>query len=320
MNEQELSAVLTRAGERLDPDVAALVAGGVRRGRRRRRRASATVALGAATVLALGGIAWQSAPGGGGRRAEDLAVATSPSSPDDQRRLPPDDVLVERLLDHLPEGEVTDVTTEASGGGPDSPIQRGLEISLLLDGVRVEVRLGDMSIDPTRWARFVAPGSMPEGCDASLVDADKATWHEAMRTASENAPTFSSPEEVELTPEQECVSWVSRKREQRCAAKPACLAKRTTYSAKETCGAPECRELADGSWLWPRTGDGGDGSDTSGFRGNWAGLFAPDGWMIDVAAFNSPDPDAGRPRVLRDDPPLSLDQVSALATAAFWFD
>ena len=61
---------------------------------------------------------------------------------------------------------------------------------------------------------------------------------------------------------------------ERCAASPACTARRTTYSAEKTCGAPECRPLPDGSWLWLRSGDGGDGSDTSGFTANWSGVFA----------------------------------------------
>jgi len=324
MNEHELTAVLTRAGEQLHPDVTALVAGGARRGRRRRRRRRATTAaaLGAATVLVVGGLAWQGVPDGD-RRGQDPAVATASAppgdQPGDQRALAPDDVLVERLLDHLPDGEVSDVTTTPVGDEPGSPFLRGLEIALLLDGEAVEVRIYDMSLDPTRWTRDPARPK-PDGCDASLVEADKETWNRAVRAAEANAPTFSSPEEVRLTPEQECISWARLARDRTCADSPSCLARRTAYSPKEACGSPECRELPDGSWLWPRSGDGGDGSDTSGFTGNWAGLFAPDGWMVDVAAFNSPDADARGARVTSAQPPLSLDELTALATADLWFE
>ncbi|TNM37438.1 hypothetical protein FHP29_16560 [Nocardioides albidus] len=323
MNETELTTVLERAAERLDPDVAGLVAGGMRRGRRRRRRAVALSALGTAAVLVLGGVAWQAGLGGDDRTAQDPAVAISPRTPNDQRSLAADDVLVQRLLDHLPDGEVTDVTTTPVSDEPDSPFQRGLEIGLDLDGAAVEVRIYDMSIDPARWAP--APGPRPDGCDASLVDADKKTWNQAIRTARPPDRTVDRTDvpltrEVELTPEQECISWVSMARERKCAETPACLAKRTAYSAEKACGTPDCRELADGSWLWPRSGDGGDGSDTSGFMGNWAGLFAPDGWMVDVSAFNTSDPEPRAPDVIADEPPLTLDQVTALATADLWFE
>lgn len=83
------------------------------------------------------------------------------------------------------------------------------------------------------------------------------------------------------------------------------------FSARRACGTPECRRLADGSWLWERSGDGGDGSDTSGFTANWSGLFAPDGWMVDVSATNRHD--TGQPV-------LDLDRLTALATADLWFE
>ncbi|GAA1502508.1 hypothetical protein [Nocardioides humi] len=315
MNEHDLTTVLERAADRLDPDTAALVADGARRGHRRlrRRRMLTAATLGTVTALTVGGLAWQSGLGTGDRTGRDPAVATtSPGAltPENQRPLPPDDVLVQRLLDHLPDGEVTDVTTMPRADEPDSPVQPGLEISLLLDGAAVQVSISDGSVDPEAWARSLDPGLKPEGCDASLVDADKATWNQAIRNV---AP---SPK---VTPEMACISWVSRKREQKCAVDPVCLAERTAYSPKRDCG-PDGRQLPDGSWLWPRSGDGGDGSDTSGFMGNWAAICSPDGWMIDVAAFNSPDPEAGRPEVIAEAPPLSLDEVTELATAGFWFE
>ncbi|WP_436699981.1 hypothetical protein [Nocardioides sp. BYT-33-1] len=324
MNEHELSTVLERAADRLDPDVTALVAGAAQRGRSRlrRRRAVTVAALGTTAVLIVGGLAgqpWQ--PGGDDTAADPATAAPGPLTPENQRTLPSDEVLVQRLLDHLPDGAVTGVTTTPMFDEPDVPYERGLEISLLLDGAAVEVRVSDGSADPDAWARSLEPGPKPDGCDASLVDADQRTWNQAARNAGENAPTFSSTEEaltVGLTPEQECISWASRAREQKCAADPACLAKRTAYSPKRRCG-PEGRQLPDGSWLWPRSGDGGDGSDTSGFTGNWASICTPDGWSIDVSAFNSPDGDARGHEVIAGEPPLSLDQVTALATAGFWF-
>ncbi|WGX95413.1 hypothetical protein [Nocardioides sp. L-11A] len=312
MNEHELSTVLERAADRLDPDVAALVAGAAQRGRSRlrRRRAATVAALGTAAALIVGGLAGQPWQSGGDTVADPATVAPGPLTPENQRTIPDDDALVQRLLDHLPAGEVTDVTTTPMFDEPDAPYERGLEIGLLVDGAAVEVRISDGSADPEAWARSLEPGAKPEGCDASLVDADQRTWNQAMRSI-EPGP--------ELTPEMICRSWVSIKREQKCAADPVCLAKRTAYSPKKSCG-PEGRQLPDGSWLWPRSGAGGDGSDTSGFTGNWASICTPDGWSIDVSAFNSPEPEEGEPKVVSDEPPLSLDQVTELATAGFWFE
>ncbi|MDQ6525455.1 hypothetical protein RB608_17675 [Nocardioides sp. LHD-245] len=336
MNEHDLTTVMERAAERLDPDVADLVAGGARRGRRRLRRRRATVGVSGAVVgaLAVGAVAWASAPGGG--TARDLPVATPPTAAittpsGDQRALADDDVLVRGLLDRLPGGEVTDLEVQPVFDEPGSPYQRGLEIGLRLDGAAVQVRIYDGSVDPEGWARSVEPGQKPEGCDASLVDADKETWSQAIRDAAKTATDVTGfdranppPELPPRSPEQACISWASRMREQKCAADPTCLAKRTAYSPKKSCG-PDGRQLPDGSWLWPRSGDGGDGSDTSGFTGNWAGICTPDGWSIDVSAFNSTDsegfdPDGGRSTVIADEPPLSLDQVTELATAGFWFE
>jgi hypothetical protein len=327
MNESQLTALLSRAGERLDPDVSSLVAGGTRRGRRRRRRSAAALALGTAAVVTLGGgVAWQAGPRGADRVAQDPNVATSPSTPstqDSQRALPPADVLAQRLLDHLPDGEVREVTTTPTFDGPDAPYERGVEISLLLDGAAVEVRVSDGSIDPEAWARQLDPGPLPEGCDASLVDADEDTWRQAIQHAAGTATEVTGvdrdhlEEPPLLSPAQACVSWVSVKREQKCAASPQCLAKRTAYSPERICG-PDGHRLPDGSWLWPRSGDGGDGSDTSGFQGNWASLCRSDGWVVDVSAFNSPDPDGGA-KVTGEEPVLGLQQVTDLATAAFWF-
>lgn len=321
MNENELTTVLERAAERLDPDVAGLVAGGTLRGRRRRRRAAAVAALGTAAVLVLGGVAWQAGLAGD-RVAQDPAVATSPRTPDDQRSLVADDVLVARLLDHLPDGEVSDVTTTPRSDEPDSPVMRGLEIKLVLDGAAVVASVSDGSLDPDAWARHLAPGPRPDGCDASLVDADAKTFNQAVRDAGRTARTYTSIDEALAagpTREQTCISWVSGKREQKCAESPACLARRTAYSPKRDCG-PDGHQLPDGSWLWPRSGDGGDGSGTSGFKGNWATVCSPDGWMVSVSAFNTPDADAGDPKVTRAEPPLTLDQVTALATADLWFE
>ncbi|WGY00748.1 hypothetical protein QI633_19685 [Nocardioides sp. QY071] len=268
MNEHDLTDVLTRAGGRLDPDVAALVAGGTRRGRRRirRRRGLAVAVGGAATAALVGAVAWQSSLGA--TTARDVATtrptppAPTPAraaglTPDDQRSLAPDDVVLERFLRHLPGGRISDLRT-IPVDDPDHVSQHGLEINLRLDGADVEVRLYDMSPDPEQWRQVAsrAPGN------------------------------------------------------ERCAASPACTARRTTYSAEETCGAPECRPLPDGSWVWPRSGDGGDGSDTSGLTANWSGVFAPDGWMVDVSATNRAD--AGEPL-------LSLDQLTELATSDIWF-
>lgn len=321
MNENELTMVLERAAERLDPDVEALAAGAVRRGRRRRRRATAVAALGTATVLVLAGVAWQAGLGGD-RVAQDPTVATSPGTPDDQRSLVPDDVLVQRLLDHLPDGDATGVTTTPVFDEPGSPVLRGLEIKLLLDGAAVVFSVSDASLDPDAWARQLAPGPRPDGCDASLIEADTKTFNQAVRDAGRTAPTYSSVEEAMAagpTPEQTCITWVSQKREQRCAESAACLAKRTAYSPKRNCG-PDGHRLPDGSWLWPRSGDGGDGSDTTGFQGNWASVCSPDGWMVSVSAFNTPDADAPDPEVTSPEPPLTLDQVTALARADLWFE
>jgi hypothetical protein len=328
MNEHELSTVLERAADRLDPDVTALVAGAAQRGRSRlrRRRAVTVAALGTTAALIVGGLAgqpWQ--PGGDDTAADPATAAPGPLTPENQRTLPSDEVLVQRLLDHLPDGAVTGVTTTPMFDEPDVPYGRGLEISLLLDGAAVEVRVSDGSADPDAWARSLEPGPRPDGCDASLVDADQKTWNQAIRDAAKTATDVTGFDRADpppalppRSPEQECISWASTAREQKCAADPVCLAKRTAYSPKRSCG-PEGRQLPDGSWLWPRSGDGGDGSDTSGFTGNWASSCRTDGWTIDVSAFNSPDPEEGRPEVIADEPPLSLEQVTELATAGFWF-
>ncbi|GAA3547764.1 hypothetical protein [Nocardioides daeguensis] len=268
MNENQLATVLSRAGERLDPDVEALVAGAARRGRRKVRRRGAAVAVGGAVAgLVVGAVAWQGSLGATTAHDRTATRPTPPAptpawagglTPDNQRSLAPDDVVLERFVRHLPGGRISALRMTPIDD-PDRVSQHGLEINLRIDGTDVEVRLYDMSSDAERWAEVARrlPGN------------------------------------------------------KHCAASPACTARRTTYSAEKTCGAPECRPRPDGSWLWPRSGDGGDGSDRSGFTANWSGLFAPDGWMVDVSATNRDN--AGEPL-------LSVDELTALATADLWFE
>ncbi|MCW2797381.1 hypothetical protein [Nocardioides sp.] len=75
------SSLLDVATRDLDPDIDALVAGGVARGRARRRRRTAGTALVAAAVAGIAGLGVvASLSGADGTHAEDLSVATSPGS------------------------------------------------------------------------------------------------------------------------------------------------------------------------------------------------------------------------------------------------
>jgi hypothetical protein len=244
MNQSELTAVMERAGARLQPDVDALVAEGVRRGhRRRQRRLTVSVAAGAVVILGLGSAV---IPGAADVGAGVDPIAVTPADPvstsADQRALATVDVVRGRVLDLFAERQLGYIAYEPIALGPGSGMLDGYEMTTQVDGASVSLTAGDFSRDGT------------------------------------------------------------------------------DYSPARACDFPGCHELTDGSWLWLRSGDGGDGvANSFGFRANWATVFTVDGWMLTVEATNSVDPDAGRPDVVSEQPVLSRQEVEALATSDIWF-
>jgi hypothetical protein len=145
MNEHEMTALMERVGEVLDPDVGVLIARGTARGRaRRRRRAVGAVVTGVAGVVVVGALSYASVPDGQGAEAEDAPVASAPTpSSDDRasqapRQFGPDPAKMGWVLGDLLVGNVTQRRAWHERLSDSSGFQAG---SVLLDGAKVTVRL-----------------------------------------------------------------------------------------------------------------------------------------------------------------------------------
>ena len=247
MNEPEISDVLTRSADRLDPDVDAILAASEARGRTsvRRRRIGA-----AAAAVALVGIVTATAPqwNGGGDRGRDSLVSQLPDSVG-QRKLADADTIRARLADALPDGDVADLTVRAYDDGG------GVDVSLRFDGDRVEIE-AERSLPPGYFAED--PGPKPQGCDESqFPEGHGVDAIEALRdmTAHDGASA-------------RCLNWVSASRESACVTSASCWDRfyarfLSGNPCLETPGRAGCTQLADGSWLYARSRRSAEGETVS---------------------------------------------------------
>lgn len=307
MNESDFTTLLERGSAGLDPDVERLVSGARTRGRStvRRRRLGAGAA---AVVLAIVAGAMVTT---GSDRDGGADVARSPESAEapmrfrgPQRALAPRSDIRRRLLEMLPAGRVTEVTVRAYPPSDRSGFGPGVEVSLLLDGAEVGLHLTDQTIDAEDW-RPPEPGARPAGCDPSWTD---ARGRRLGRLA----------EQVDDDPAgRACLDWVVATQTFACSTSTACTNRRFARVQLDLC--PPCERQPDESWLWARSGSGGDGSP-SAMAGNWATRYTLDGWEVHAEAFNVVDDDAMEAEQVTDGPVLTLEQVTAIASSDVWFE
>lgn len=307
MNESDFTTLLERSSAALDPDVEELVAGARTRGRGvvRRRRLGAGVAAAALAVVA--GVMVTTGDDGHGV----TGTASAPESADapmrfsgPQRELAPRSEIRERLLAMLPAGRVTRVTTETYPPSDRSGFAPGVEVTFLLDGAEVGFHLTDETIDAEDW-RPPEPGARPEGCDPSWADASG-------RRLGRLADRFDHEPAGRA-----CINWIVATQTFECAQSTACTTRRFARVQLDLC--PPCAQQADGSWLWARSGSGGDGSP-SAMAGNWATRYTVDGWEVHADAFNVVDDDAFEVEQVADEPVLTLEQVTAIVASDVWFE
>lgn len=280
MKEHELTALMERAGDGLAPDVEGLVAGGAARGRRALRRRRVASGFGAAAAVCAIAVAATVLSGGGGtpNTVPDHAPAGVPTT---QRELADRTVIEERLLEALPEGEVTELSIRTNAGDDGALV--GVQVRLLLDGAEVTASVADTSRDA---ASFPDPGSPPEGCDASVLGGEGTiTLDELEDSLNELAARTKGP-----------ACWTERQ-----APPPP------------PCDDAGCIRLPDGSWL--RSGMEATYEDDPGRPTEWPRAWATrataDHWWLSV--------DAGGPAKWAA-PVLDEEQVAALARSDIWFE
>lgn len=300
MNHIDLSDAIDGVQRRLRPEVGRIVDTSIANGARqvrRRRRGTALAALVTVAAVGVGGGWWLQRPAPVEHlTASDPAPSATGSNdpaPVGERQRAGVDEIRDGLLAMLPDGEVTEVAIR------EDPVdmnwdgsQRGVEVTLRLDGTPVRLHLMDYDRDPdnveAKWSQN--PGPKPEHC--------QVTANPGMATASTAA-------------ERECAMWNENNRLRECAVAPSCaeLDRFVAYSPKkEVCNYAAnypCRELPDGSWL--AAGTGGDDLDSdSPFT--MATRFTRDGWYVYASSDN--DPAAV----------LTVDAVTAIVTSEAWFE
>jgi hypothetical protein len=295
MKEHELIALMERAGDGLAPDVDALVTGGTARGRRALRRRRLAGGLGAVAAVGAIAVAATVLSGGGGTPPTVPDVVDTPSTtvPADGRpALADDTVIEERLLDALPDGEVTDLTVKTHTDDDGDPI--GANVHLLLDGAEVAVSIDDTSRDP---ADVPEPGARPTGCNESQID-------EGNYTISEFRERLLDPEFLA------CIRWSQDRRLYECAQEAACWKMR---QAPPPCNEAGCVRFPDGSWL--RSGTEASYEDDADRPTEWPRAWATrataDHWWLSVGAGGSAKWAA---------PILNEEQVAMLAKSGIWFE
>lgn len=307
MNESDFATLLERSSARLDPDVEALVSRARTRGRGtvRRRRLGAGVAVAVLAVVA----GFMVTTGVDGRERTDIArepeTADAPmrfSGP--QRELAPPSEIRERLLAMLPSGRITQVATRRYPPSDRSGFEPGVEVTLLFDGAEVGFHLTDQTIDAEDW-RPRAPGARPAGCDPSWADAQGRRLGRLARRVDHDPAGRA------------CIDWIVATQTFECSTSTACTTRRFASVQLDLC--PPCEQQTDGSWLWARSGSGGDGSP-SAMAGNWATRYTVDGWEVHADAFNVVDDDALEGDRVADEPVLTLEQVTAIANSDVWFE
>lgn len=309
MNESDFATLLESGSADIDPDVERIVTGAADRGRRSLlRRRLGTGAAVAALAIAAGVGVTVAADGPDRREGVDTATAPDRTGPmrfgEEQRSLAPRDEVRERLLEMLPEGEVTDVTVTGYGPAAEWGRDPGVEISLLFNGAAVGFHLGDQTFDRDAWAP-PAPGERPEGCRAEWAE---TSWSWLSRFSRNGDPSDPA--------HRACGQWVAASLDYACFESPDCTP-RYARAARGLC--PDCIQRPDGTWLWARSGSGGDGSP-SAMDGNWATRYTTDGWEVHADAFNVVDENAFEVERVADEPVLTLDQVTAIALSDVWFE
>jgi hypothetical protein len=306
MKEHELTALMDRASDGLAPDVEALVARGTARGRRTLRRRRVASCLGAAAAVGAIAVAATVLTDGGGTPAHvpgrDIAASPTTTAPDDgPRELADRPVIEERLLEALPEGEVTELSIKTHAG--DDGALLGVEVRLLLDGAEVTMSIDDTSLDPVP-----DPGPRPAECDESGVGHGDGsiTIDELQDSLDELAARWSRDDEALRA----CLDWVAKRQNFECAQDAACWKRR---QAPPPCNDAACSHFPDGSWL--RSGTEATYEDDPGRATEWPRAWATrataDHWWLSV--------DAGGPAKWAA-PVLSQEQVAALAESDLWFE
>lgn len=301
MNQMDLNDAIDGVQRRLRPDVGRIVDTSIANGARqvrRRRRGTALAALAMVAAVGLGGD-WllqrpapeehltitDAAPSGAG--------SNDPSRVGERQRAGVDEIR-DGLLAMLPDGNVTEVAIR------EDPVdvnwdgsQRGVEVTLRLDGTPVRLQLMDFDRDPNmvkaRWSQD--PGPKPKDCQVTAKPGGVATASTAA--------------------ERECAMWNENNRLRACAMASSCaeLDRYVAYSPRdEVCNYAAnypCRELPDGSWL--AAGTGGDDLDSdSPFT--MANRFTTDGWHVYASCDNHPAA------------VLTVDEVTAIVTSDAWFE
>ncbi|UUZ58567.1 hypothetical protein [Nocardioides sp. B-3] len=300
MNQMDLKDAIDGVQHRLRPEVGRIVDTSIANGARqvrRRRRATALAALAAVTAVGVGGGWWLQQPAPvehlTASDAAPFAAGSNDPAPVGERQRAGVDEIRDGLLAMLSDGEVTEVVVR------EDPVdtnwagnQRGVEVTLRLDGTPVRLSLIDFDRDSdkvkAKWSQD--PGPKPEDC--------RVTANPGMATASTAA-------------ERECAMWNENNRLRECALASSCadLDQFVAYSPKkEVCNYAAhypCRELPDGSWL--AAGTGGDDPDSdSPFT--MATRATGDGWYVYASSENHPAA------------VLTVDDVTAIVTSDARFE
>lgn len=299
MNEIEMTALLNRAGDALDPDVEALISRGALAGRRTRnlRRVGGTlVAAAAVGAVAIGA---SLLPQGTGTAPDRTTVAGPAAGPSGSAgpELADIETVKERLLDALPEGRVTDVEVaeKTTKDGYGRPINRST-IELRLDGRLVTAELQS-------WSRLQAtdvprPGRRPADCDPDDSPA---------------SPAGTLTRADDLNKIDPCSAWAVDRDRWNCAQDADCWAQAQQQLTCEDI-APPCETLADGTLL-RRFRDAKNGQP--GLTRGSAVRSSNAPWDIDLSAWNAADASStptGAPLA------LTMDQLAALVSSEIWFE
>lgn len=284
MSEQEITDVLSRSADRLEPDVDGMVARAAARGRKslRRRRfagaAAAVVLVGAVAATTPGWI------GSDDRGVDD--VATQPPDTAGQRTLSDGDTIRARLDAAPSDGDLENLEVTPYEDGA------GLDVSMRFNGHRVELEV-ERSLPPEYFSED--PGSKPRDCDESqFPDGHGVATIDALRNMT-----------VHDGESARCLNWVTATREGQCVTDARCWDR---FYAEFLSGNPclktptlaGCTQLPDGSWLYVNSRGAAEGDTVS-----IAELSTYDKFQIRAEAPGSA---------------LSPDQLGELVASEVWFE
>jgi len=292
MNESELITLLERSSHGMVPDVETLVAGGRIRGRLHLRRRRIAGGLGIAAAVGALAVGTTLLPSGGSSptRVTDASVAASPPASPAPRKLADLEVIKDRLITALPDGDVSDVTmTEGTKRRPVVPT-----ITFTLDDVEVQAEMHHSPV--LKLSDIPDPGPAPQHCTAEILNRD------------------GHPEADLRDPEfRDCAEWRAASKRYECGAECVDLANTPVCARpveRNTMPDPTCTKLPDGSWVYtndfPHPGEKLDSLLT------WATIDAYDRWHFTLSA--------DQPGVEGVDTPLlDQDTLLAIVESDIWF-